>query len=72
MAHNPVEIHEAVLAALASDRSRTWTVQALVDTSDLPVVDIVVALAHLTYRGEIERLEVGQYRSMPTARRKAG
>jgi len=50
-----------------SKPTAVWTAEALIDATDLPVVDVVVILAHLTFMGRIERCSLARYRSRSQA-----
>ena len=52
-----------LLVAIDNEPNRSWTAESLIDTTGMTVIDVMVALAHLTYSHQIERCAVGQYRS---------
>ena len=62
---------QTLLNLICSDSTRTWDAEALIDETGLAVVDVIVALAHLTFTGRIEREAVGRYRAPGTAKRPA-
>ena len=73
MAQKPPNTYEVVLNAINSEPSREWTAQSVIDATGLSVIDVMVALPHLTYRRDIRRTTVGRYRSnLATTLHKAG
>jgi hypothetical protein len=57
------ELADVLRDVVCSEPQRVWLGTELAEASGAPIVDVMVALAVMCWRGDLERVEPGRYRA---------